>query len=59
MSDKASRKVLLIICMEDPVPTGWTGKSLGERGEQEGRWSEIEVTHLDRINIVMSLSRPG
>ena len=57
--DDASRKELLIIFMEDLAPTGWTGESLREGGEHEGRWSEVEAAHLDRIKRVMSLTRPG
>ena len=57
--DTASRKELLIIFMEDLAPKGWTGEELREGGEHEGRWSEVEGAHLDRIKRVMSLSRPG
>ena len=57
--DDASRKELLIIYMEDLAPSGWTGETLRESGEHEGRWPEVEAAHLDRIKRVMSLSRPG
>ena len=57
--DDASRKELLIIFMEDLAPTGWTGESLREGGEHEGRWPEVEAAHLDRIKRVMSLARSG
>ena len=57
--DDASRKELLIIFMEDLAPTGWTGESLREGGEHEGRWPEVEAAHLDRIKRVMTLSRAG
>ena len=57
--DDASRKELLIIFMEDLAPTGWTGDTLREGGEHEGRWPEVEAAHLDRIKRVMSLSRSG
>ena len=57
--DDASRKELLIIFMEDLAPTGWTGESLREGGDHEGRWPEVEAAHLDRIRRVMTLARPG
>ena len=57
--DDASRKELLIIFMEDLAPTGWTGEALHEGGTHEGRWSEVEAAHLDRIKRVMTLAQPG
>lgn len=57
--DDMSRKELLVIFMEDLAPKGWTGESLREGGENEGRWPKVEAAHLDRIKRVMSLSRPG
>ena len=57
--DDMSRKELLIIFMEDLAPTGWTGESLREGGEHEGRWLEVEAAHLDRIKRVMSLAPSG
>lgn len=43
-----SRKVLLIVSMEDLALTGWTGEALCEGGKHEGRWPEVEVGRLDR-----------
>ena len=57
--DDMSRKELLIIFMEDLAPTGWTGESLREGGEHEGRWPEVEAAHLDRIKRVMAMARSG
>lgn len=55
LTDASRRKELMIIFMDDLAQYGFTAEALGEGGETQDRWPEVEKAHLDKVRATLTM----